>query len=91
MKTIDEIKDFLKRGGENATAIKFLTEIIISNPQNEEAFIERGLLYWSCGERALAINDYHSAIALNPNSKAKLAIEATYNILDYYNKDLYNP
>ncbi len=91
MKTLAEVKDFLSQGGENQKAIEYLTEIINADSQNEEAFIERGLLYWGCGERALAINDYHSAISINPDSKAKLAIEATYNILDYYNKDLYNP
>ena len=47
--------------------------------------------YWSCGNRALAINDYLAAIKINPESKAVQALKATNEILDYYNKDLYNP
>ena len=39
----------------------------------------------------LAINDYLEAIRINPDSKARQALQATNDILDYYNKDLYNP
>ena len=46
---------------------------------------------WRIGARVSAINDYLAAVKINPESKAKLALKATYEILDYYNKDLYNP
>lgn len=72
-------------------AISALSEIIAGNASNEEAYIERGLLYWGANKRALAINDYHAAIALNPDSKARLALQSANEILDFYNKDLYNP
>jgi hypothetical protein len=49
------------------------------------------MLYWGCGNRALAINDFHAAIALNPESLARQALQNANDILDYYNKDLYNP
>jgi hypothetical protein len=51
----------------------------------------RGLQYWGLGNRSAAIGDYLAAVKLNPNSKASLALKATYEILDFYNKDLYNP
>ena len=66
-------------------------EYIEAHPDNDEALTTRGMQYWSMGDRAKAINDYLAAIRLNPDSKAKMALKATNQILDYYNKDLYNP
>lgn len=91
MKTITEIKSYLANGGNTCDAISMLSDIINADSTNEEAFIERGLLHWGGGNRAAAINDYLAAIAINPESKARQALQATNDILDYYNKDLYNP
>ncbi len=91
MKTVDEIKEALRNGMPPTEAIDKLTVILGADKNNEEAYIERGMLYWGANKRALAINDYHSAIALNPNSTAKLALQSANEILDFYNKDLYNP
>lgn len=51
----------------------------------------RGLRHWADGNRSAAINDYLAAIAINPKSRAVAALNAANEILDYYNKDLYNP
>lgn len=91
MKTLTEIKSYLANGGNTGDAISMLSDIINADSSNEEALIERGLLHWGCGDRAAAINDYLAAIAINPESKARQALQATNDILDYYNKDLYNP
>lgn len=58
---------------------------------DEEALIERGRLYWALGKRGAAICDYLAAQRINPSGKATQLLKATYAILDYYNKDLYNP
>lgn len=58
---------------------------------DEEALIERGRLYWALGRRSEAIGDYLEAQRLNPSGKATQLLKATYEILDFYNKDLYNP
>lgn len=91
MKTIDEIKQQLQADGDIHAAIAECTKLIETNPKNDEPLIERGLLYWKLGNRAEAINDYNEAIRINPSSRAVQVKEATYSILDYYNKDLYNP
>lgn len=91
MKTLEEIKTMLKNGCQPSAAIEELNLLIESNPDNEPAILERGMLYWGCGSRALAINDFHAAIALNPESLAHQALQNANDILDYYNKDLYNP
>ncbi|MCH5228850.1 MAG: hypothetical protein J1F12_02510 [Muribaculaceae bacterium] len=72
-------------------AIPLLNRYLLLHPKDEEAYILRGMKYWSCNKRKEAIMDYISAININPDSKAKMALQYAYSILDYYNKDLLNP
>ena len=91
--TISELKDAV-RGLPGEEAVKVISEYIDSHagtPDLDEAYTMRGMKYWGMQKRAPAINDYLMAIRLNPRSKARLALEATNEILDYYNTDLYNP
>lgn len=85
-----DIREEIK-GLDTDHAIIRLTEIIDSAPDCEEAYILRGLKNWSAGNRAAAITDYLSAIRINPESRAREALRAVNEILDYRNKDLLNP
>ena len=38
----------------------------------------------------MAINNYLQAVHLNPESPAQQALEIANEILDFYNKDMYN-
>lgn len=89
--TLEEFKSLKEQGAESDVLIRVLDEIIASNPSSDEAYTQRGLIYWSMGKRAEAIRDYLAAIRINPKSQATLALKTTNQILDYYNKDLYNP
>lgn len=91
MTTLDQIKEEVRLKGSTDALMKSLNDYIDANPRDDEALTFRGMQYWNRNERALAINDYLAAIKINPDSKAKLALKATNDILDYYNKDLYNP
>ncbi len=71
--------------------LKILSKHLAAHPDDEDALIERGRLYWSLNRRSEAINDYLAARRLNPEGKADQLLKATYEILDFYNKDLYNP
>ena len=62
-----------------------------ANGVDEEALIKRGRLYWALGRRGEAINDYLAAQKLNPDGKARGLLKATYEILNFYHKDLFNP
>ena len=42
------------------------------------------------GNWQMAMNNYHEAIALNPESPARHALDIANEILDFYNKDMYN-
>lgn len=89
--TLEEIKTAISAGQAPDDGIPMLTEYIAANPGDDEALTLRGMRYWSRGDRASAINDYLAAIRINPDSRARMALKATNEILDYYNKDLYNP
>lgn len=76
---------------ETAARLRSLSERIAAHSDDEEALIERGRLYWALGRRSDAIGDYLAAQKLNPSGSATQLLKATYEILDFYNKDLYNP
>lgn len=76
---------------ETAARLRDLDTRIASDSGDEEALIARGRLYWALGRRSEAIGDYLAAQKLNPSGKASQILKATYEILDFYNKDLYNP
>lgn len=87
---ISELKANIK-GLDATEAIQIITDYLTHNPKDDEALTLRGMKYWSLNRRADAINDYLAAIEINPASKAREAMKATYEILDFYNKDLFNP
>ncbi|MBD5204481.1 MAG: hypothetical protein HDS82_06405 [Bacteroidales bacterium] len=89
--TIQEIRAHIQEGYDSEKCIQMLDLYIAEHPEDDEAFYLRGVRYWSLGRRSLAINDYLTAIRLNPESKATMAIKTSYEILNYYNKDLFNP
>ncbi len=76
---------------DSAAKLRSLSDRIAHNEEDEEALIERGRLYWALGKRSEAINDYLAARRINPDGKAGELLKATYEILNFYNKDLYNP
>ena len=84
--TLAELKNMLP-----AEAIPALDDYIVRHPDSDEAFTIRGLKHWALDHRAQAIKDYHSAIAINPDSDARKALEIADSILSFYNKDLLNP
>ena len=81
----------LIQGKNNEEAITILTEYISQHPESEDAYILRGMKYWGASNRSAAIGDYLAAIRINPESRARQALNAANEILDYRNKDLYNP
>lgn len=87
---MENIKDLVK-GMTAEEAIVALDAYIAAHPADDAALTLRGIKHWSAGHRALAINDYLAAIEINPESRAREALKAANEILDYRNKDLYNP
>lgn len=90
-KTLHEIRTLISGGLAKNEAVKLLDAYIAENPSDDSALALRGLQHWSLQQRKEAINDYLAAIAINPDSPARAALQSAREILDYYNKDLYNP
>ncbi|MDE6806647.1 MAG: hypothetical protein K2J05_07560 [Muribaculaceae bacterium] len=73
-------------------AIALLDKWIAVHPEDVEAYTLRGMKHFGAGHRSAAIGDYLTALRLDPdNARARQALDYANSILDYYNKDLYNP
>lgn len=90
MNTFAELKAAVS-GMEPVKAVEVISGYLSLHTDDDQALTLRGMKYWSLGNRAMAINDYLAAIRINPDSNARMLMKSTYDILDYYNKDLYNP
>ena len=71
-------------------ALRLLDEYIKKNETDDEAYYLRGNAYRKIGDIRQALNNYLTAMELNPDSPAQTAYNAQIKILDSYNKDMYN-
>ena len=71
-------------------AIDKISEIL-EKEVSADAYYYRGRLYWRLGNKSRAISDYCHAVELNPESEAREALKMATSIMDFYNKEIYNP
>lgn len=94
MKTIQEIKEMLSRS-EGDEALNAASEIIESNGVSKEtlanAYYLRGNAYRQNGNVRMALNSYLESMELDPDGPADEAYRHIQELLDFYNKDYYNP
>ena len=77
--------------GELNTAIEQLTTYIQSDTtDNDEPYYLLGNAYRKQGNWQLALNNYLEAMERNPESPAVQAHKMAMDILNFYNKDMYN-
>lgn len=72
-------------------ALELLDRAISEDENCEELYFLRGKVNWRIGKRGAAITDYEHAVALNPDSKAKVALKIAHEVNEFYNPDLLNP
>lgn len=80
----------LIREGQLETAIEQLSQYIQTNPTDDEPYYLLGNAYRKQGNWQLALNNYLEAIERNPESPAVQAHQMMMDILNFYNKDMYN-
>ena len=88
-----ELKDIkgLINNGETKLAIEKLTELLTSDIDNKDIiYYLLGNAYRKMNNWQGALNNYQEAININPDSPAKDAREMMMNIINFYNKDMYN-
>ena len=72
-------------------AIRPLEEYVSSAPvPSDRAYYLLGNAYRKKGDWQGAINNYLEAMEINPDSPAKNAYSIANDILDFYNKDMFN-
>ena len=89
----DNLSDIRKliQEGELNIAIEQLTVYIQSDKtDNDEPYYLLGNAYRKQGNWQLALNNYLEAIERNPESPAVQAHKMAMDILNFYNKDMYN-
>jgi predicted negative regulator of RcsB-dependent stress response len=86
---IHDINELIEND-ETSAALALLNEAVESEP-SDEAYYLRGKLHWKLGNRSRAMSDYCKAVELNPESEARQALEMSTSIMNFYNKDIYNP
>ncbi len=87
---MDNIKQLIYEN-KTSKAIRLLDECINQDPTADEAWYLRGNAYRKQENFQQALNNYLKAIEINPDSPAKEAHVMLMKILNYYNKEIYNP
>ncbi|MBP5636451.1 MAG: hypothetical protein J6X25_02905 [Bacteroidales bacterium] len=59
-------------------------------PMDDELFYLLGNAWRKKGNWQMAMNSYLEAVHMNPESPARQALDIANEILDFYNKDMYN-
>ncbi len=87
---LEAIEKILVEGGTDE-AIRLLDEYVtLTQDPSDRAYYLLGNAHRKKGDWQKAINNYLEAMAINPESPAANAYAAANEILDFYNKDMYN-
>lgn len=86
---MERIKQLITEG-EADEAIRLLNEYIAKNSSSDLAYYLRGKAYHKKGEVRQALNNYLTAMELNPDSPARQAHDILMKIMNFYNKDMFN-
>ena len=87
MKTIQEIKAMLSRS-EGDAALEAANEIVENKDTSKETLAQA---YYQNGNIRMALNSYLESMELDPDGPAAEAYRHLQELLDFYNKDYYNP
>ena len=90
MDQLKTIKELINQG-DIEKALQALDEFLRTEPVGkDEAYYQMGNAYRKLGDWQKALNNYQSAIEINPESPALQAHKMVMDILEFYHKDMYN-
>ena len=90
MERLNTIKELINQGNVEQ-AIQQLDENTANKlSRQRRSYYLRGNAYRKQGNWQQALNNYQYAIDLNPESPAQHAYQMAMDILNFYNKDMYN-
>ncbi|KAA6335432.1 hypothetical protein EZS27_016331 [termite gut metagenome] len=90
MERLNAIKELINQGKVDEAVKELDSYILICATGKDEAYYLRGNAYRKKENWQEALNCYQSAVELNPHSPALQARNAINDILNFYNKDMYN-
>lgn len=68
-----------------------LTRLQAMPQDNDEVLWQTGQTLWRLGRRGEAMSAYARAVEINPQSPARMALEQSREIMDFFNHDMLNP
>lgn len=92
MEQIDNLKELINRGDVDIAIQQLDLLLQDTSVENERdtLYYLRGNAYRKKGDWKQALDNYQHAIDLNPNSPALQARTMAIDILNFYNKDMFN-
>lgn len=86
---MDAVKTLLD-AGKVEEAIGLLEQMKVASPCDDTVRYELGNVYWKKQDWKHCLDNYTEAIALNPQSPAVEMKKMVMDILQFYNKEMYN-
>ncbi len=90
MKQLNTIKELINQGKVDEAILALDQLILTDSAPKDEAYYLRGNAYRKLGNWHQALNNYQEAIELNPQSPAAEARKMMMDIMNFYNKDMFN-
>ena len=90
MPDLEGIEKLLQEGRTDEAILSLEEYIASCGSPSDKAFYLLGNAYRKKGDWQGAINNYLEAMEINPDSPARNAYRMANEILDFYNKDMYN-
>lgn len=90
MNQLNTIKELINQGDVDKALASLDEYLNAATTDKDEAYYLRGNAYRKQGNWQQALNNYQSAIELNPGSPAVEARKMVMDILNFYHKDMYN-
>ena len=87
---LNVIKELIKEGKLDMAIEQLNDHIHRGLPNDDEPYYLLGNAYRKQGNWQLALNNYLEAMERNPESPAAQAHKMAMDILNFYNKDMYN-
>ena len=88
--SLEKIKEILNEGRVNEAIILLNNLLDTQLQETDKIYYLMGNAYRKIGDWQGALNNYQKAIEANPNSPAKHARTMVIEVLDFYNKDMFN-
>lgn len=71
-------------------AIELIEDMVTRQPNNDGLYYMLGKVYHKLGNWQRAIECYQEALARNPQSPARETLQLATDIMNFFNKDMYN-